>query len=45
VITIAGFGDRNQPEWLITFTGIRNSPVGSATAAPSDVFYSTKSYI
>src|SRR3954464_14916989 len=23
VITIAGFGDHNQPEWLITFTGIR----------------------
>src|SRR5713101_497582 len=24
VITITGFGDQNQPEWLITFTGIRN---------------------
>jgi hypothetical protein len=24
VITITGFGDHNQPEWLIIFTGIRN---------------------
>jgi len=24
VITITGFGDHNQPEWLITFTGIRS---------------------
>jgi len=23
VITITGFGDHNQPEWLIIFTGIR----------------------
>jgi hypothetical protein len=23
VITITGFGDHNQPEWLITFTGMR----------------------
>ena len=25
VITITGFGDHLQPEWLITFTGMRNT--------------------
>jgi hypothetical protein len=25
VITITGFGDHNQPEWLIIFTGIRKN--------------------
>ena len=24
VITITGLGDHDQPEWLITMTGIRN---------------------
>jgi len=24
VITITGIGDHLQPEWLITFTGMRN---------------------
>jgi len=28
VITITGFGDHNQPEWLIIFTGIRTDLPG-----------------
>jgi hypothetical protein len=32
VITITGIGDHLQPEWLITFTGIRTP----GSAAPND---------
>jgi hypothetical protein len=32
VITITGIGDHLQPEWLITFTGIRNKLAAPAPA-------------
>jgi hypothetical protein len=34
VITITGIGDHLQPEWLITFTGIRTSQGGEGDALP-----------
>jgi hypothetical protein len=34
VITITGIGDHLQPEWLITFTGMRN-PVSTLSAGRS----------
>jgi transposase len=32
MITITETGDHHQPEWLITFTGIRNGPVGTVSS-------------
>jgi hypothetical protein len=33
VITITGLGDHDQPDWLITMTGIRNAAKSSASEA------------
>jgi hypothetical protein len=35
VITITGIGDHLQPEWLITFTGMRTRSVGRRLPLPS----------
>ena len=32
VITINGLGDHDQPEWLITMTGIRRRAIGEDAA-------------
>ncbi len=34
VITITGLGDHDQPDWLITMTGIRKEPAELPRSAP-----------
>jgi hypothetical protein len=36
VITITGFGDHNQPEWLIIFTGMIEGSARSRVRAQVD---------
>ena len=37
VITITGLGDHDQPDWLITMTGIRNIGASALEAAKPSV--------
>jgi hypothetical protein len=37
VITSTGIGDHLQPEWLITFTGMRSASRGSGRLRPDPV--------